>query len=121
MNSVGMDCGCAGHLNVAAQLVEWAASVSKIDPTVHAVRANVFAAMRERETSLMAKGVYKAAQLQSEAVLRSKRWQQHLRESRVIKYASKGGTCASEGTVANNVPSCFALLAGSHVQRSRAA
>jgi len=82
-----MDGGCAGHLGVAAQLVEWAASVSQSDPAVHAVRASVFAALRERETSLMAKGVYKAAQLQSEAVLRSKRWQRHLRESRVIKYA----------------------------------
>ena len=44
---------------MATQLVEWAGSIAKNDPVVHAVRASVYAAMRERETSLMARGVYK--------------------------------------------------------------
>lgn len=57
----------AGRLALACQLVELAAQAEPEDARVHAIRAEVYAERRRRETSLMAKGVYGAAARDSRA------------------------------------------------------
>ena len=48
----------AGDLRLACHLVELAALAAPEDKEIHAVRAEVFQARRNTETSLMAKGIY---------------------------------------------------------------
>jgi alkyl sulfatase BDS1-like metallo-beta-lactamase superfamily hydrolase len=57
----------AGDLRLAAQLAEWAVQAAPDDPAAHGVRADVYAARRHEERSLMAKGIYGAASKDSEA------------------------------------------------------
>jgi alkyl sulfatase BDS1-like metallo-beta-lactamase superfamily hydrolase len=52
-------------LRVACHLVELAADAAPDDPAVHAVRAALYQRRRDRETSLMAKGIFGTAANQS--------------------------------------------------------
>jgi alkyl sulfatase BDS1-like metallo-beta-lactamase superfamily hydrolase len=55
----------ATDLRVACHLVELAADAAPDDPAVHAIRARLYQARREGETSLMAKGIFGSAANQS--------------------------------------------------------
>jgi alkyl sulfatase BDS1-like metallo-beta-lactamase superfamily hydrolase len=57
----------AGDLRLAAQLAEWAVGAAPDDGEAHGVRADVYAARRQQESSLMAKGVFGAAARESRA------------------------------------------------------
>ena len=56
-----------GDPRLACQLAEWAAGAAPDDPGVHRVRARVYAARKEQESSLMAKGIYSSAARDSAA------------------------------------------------------
>ena len=58
----------AGDLRLACQLVEWAAQAAPADAEVHATRAEVYRVRRDRELSLMARGLYLDASRSSEVV-----------------------------------------------------
>jgi alkyl sulfatase BDS1-like metallo-beta-lactamase superfamily hydrolase len=51
----------AGDLRLACHLVELAAAAAPDDGSVHATRADIYERRRQRETSLMTKGIYAAA------------------------------------------------------------
>jgi alkyl sulfatase BDS1-like metallo-beta-lactamase superfamily hydrolase len=55
----------AGDLRLAAQVAEWAVGAAPEDRAAHAARAEVYAARRHAETSLMAKGIFGAAERES--------------------------------------------------------
>jgi len=57
----------AGDLRLAAQLAEWAVGAAPDHAGAHGVRAEVYAARRQEESSLMAKGVFGAAARDSRA------------------------------------------------------
>ncbi len=59
----------AGDLRLACQLIEWAAAAEPEAEFVHRVRSELYGARRGAESSLMAKGIYKSAQADSETVL----------------------------------------------------
>ncbi len=59
------DLAATGDLRLAAQLAEWAVGAAPDDPRAHGVRADVYAARRRAESSLMAKGVFGAAARES--------------------------------------------------------
>ena len=48
----------AGDIRLACHLAEMATQAAPDNPRVHAVRAQVFQARRDQETSLMAKGIF---------------------------------------------------------------
>ena len=54
-----------GRLPLACHLVELAATASPSDARVHALRARIYQERREREASLMAKGIFAAAARES--------------------------------------------------------
>ena len=56
----------AGDMRLACQLAEWAAQAAPDDAEVHAARAGVYGARRDRELSLMARGIYLDASRSSE-------------------------------------------------------
>lgn len=58
----------ADELRLACQLAEWAVQAAPTDAEVHAARADVYRARRDRELSLMARGLYLDATRTSEAV-----------------------------------------------------
>jgi len=58
----------AGDLRLACQLVEWAAEAEPDDPQLHRTRAEIYGRRRHEETSLMAKGIYRAAADDSSAI-----------------------------------------------------
>ena len=55
----------AGDLRLAAQVAEWAVQAAPTDAAAHGVRADVYAARRAEEPSLMAKGVFGSAERDS--------------------------------------------------------
>ncbi|HUF33450.1 MAG TPA: alkyl sulfatase dimerization domain-containing protein [Acidimicrobiales bacterium] len=57
----------AGDLRLACHLAELAADADPTDAEVHEVRARVYQARRDAETSLMAKGIYAGAARESRA------------------------------------------------------
>jgi alkyl sulfatase BDS1-like metallo-beta-lactamase superfamily hydrolase len=57
-----------GDLRLACQLVELAAQAGPEDREAHAARADIYAARRKVESSLMAKGIYAFASRESRAV-----------------------------------------------------
>jgi hypothetical protein len=59
----------AGEHRVACHLAELAGRAAPDDPAVHRLRAQVYAARAEHERSVMAKGVYRWAQRESERIL----------------------------------------------------
>jgi alkyl sulfatase BDS1-like metallo-beta-lactamase superfamily hydrolase len=57
-----------GDLRLAAQVAEWAVGAAPEDRGAHGVRADVYAARRKQEASLMAKGIFGSAARESRAV-----------------------------------------------------
>jgi alkyl sulfatase BDS1-like metallo-beta-lactamase superfamily hydrolase len=55
----------AGDLRLAAQVAEWAVQAAPDDAAAHGARADVYAARRAEEASLMAKGIFRAAERDS--------------------------------------------------------
>ncbi len=55
-----------GDLRLACQLAEWAVQAAPADTEVHAVRAEVYRVRRDRELSLMDRGIYQDAAVRSE-------------------------------------------------------
>ena len=51
-----------GDLRLAAQVAEWAVQAAPQDASAHGARAEVYAARRAEEPSLMAKGIFRAAE-----------------------------------------------------------
>jgi alkyl sulfatase BDS1-like metallo-beta-lactamase superfamily hydrolase len=58
----------SGELRLACQLVELAAQAEPENPEVHGARAEIYAARRKSELSLMARGIYGHAARESEAI-----------------------------------------------------
>jgi len=61
----------AGELRLACALVETATQASPEDRSAHAARAEIYRLRRKKELSLMAKGIYRSAERESEAFVRS--------------------------------------------------
>ncbi len=59
----------SGRTRIAATLIEFAAAAAPTDPSMHRVRAAIFAACRDAETSLVGKAIMAAALRHSEAML----------------------------------------------------
>ncbi len=59
----------SGDLSLACHLVEMAANAAPEDRSVHEIRADVYTRRRREATSLMARGVYRGAIRESEAVI----------------------------------------------------
>jgi alkyl sulfatase BDS1-like metallo-beta-lactamase superfamily hydrolase len=64
----GREVAETGDLRLACELVEWAGLAAPEDPRVHGVRAEVYAARRKSELSLMARGVYGDASRSSRSI-----------------------------------------------------
>ncbi len=64
-----VELSAAGDHRLACQLIEFAVAAEPESHPVHEARAAVYAARRGAETSLMAKGIYRSAGADSEAVL----------------------------------------------------
>jgi alkyl sulfatase BDS1-like metallo-beta-lactamase superfamily hydrolase len=58
-----------GDHRLACQLIEYAVAAEPESHRVHEARSTIYAARRRAETSLMAKGIYRSAQADSEQVL----------------------------------------------------
>jgi len=59
----------SGDHRLACQIIEFAASAEPESHAVHEARSQIYTARRGVETSLMAKGIFKSAQAESETVL----------------------------------------------------
>ena len=57
----------SGRLDLACQVVEWAAQASPGDPSVHRARAEIYMHRHRSESSLMAKGIFASAARESES------------------------------------------------------
>lgn len=57
-----------GNLSLACQLAEWAAAAAPNDRTAHEIRASVYEQRFRSASSLMAKGIYRSAERESDAV-----------------------------------------------------
>jgi hypothetical protein len=55
-------------MRLACQIVEMAAMAEPDDAEIHRARADIYAARRKLETSLMAKGIYGSAARESAAI-----------------------------------------------------
>ena len=58
-----------GDHRVACELIELAAGAAPDDPAIHRIRAQIYTARRNAESSLMARGIYADAARQSEAII----------------------------------------------------
>ncbi len=58
----------SGDFRLACELIEWAAGAEPESVLVHSARAAIYERRRQAESSLMAKGIYKGAVRESEAV-----------------------------------------------------
>ncbi len=58
-----------GDLRLACHLADLAGLAAPDDPAVHGVRAEIYEQRRTAEMSLMAKGIYRAAARESEAIV----------------------------------------------------
>ena len=61
----------SGDLRLACHLADFAGWAAPDDPGVHGARAEIYEARRKSETSLMAKGIFRAASRDSEAVVKA--------------------------------------------------
>ena len=59
----------SGDLRLACQLIEWAAGAEPEAEHVHRVRSEIYRARRGAESSLMAKGIYKSAEAESQTAI----------------------------------------------------
>lgn len=57
----------SGRLDLACQVVEWAAQASPDDPSVHRARAEIYMQRHRAESSLMAKGIFASTARESES------------------------------------------------------
>jgi len=60
--------------------------VDRANIDIHKIRAAIFQRKVAVERSLMAKGIYLSAQMESEKVLNSRRWRYHQSEYNFLKY-----------------------------------
>ena len=58
-----------GDFRLSCHLIEFAANAEPENKTVHGVRAEIYKARRQKESSLMSKGVFAAAMRESEAIV----------------------------------------------------
>ena len=56
-------------MRLACHLADFAGWAEPDNPEIHAVRAEVYEMRRKRETSLMAKGIFKGASRESENIV----------------------------------------------------
>ncbi len=63
------DLAGAGEFRLACQVIEWAAAAEPEAGAVHTARSRIYEARRGAETSLMAKGIFKSAQADSQTAL----------------------------------------------------
>lgn len=61
----------SGDLRLACHLADFAGWAAPDDPSVHGARAEIYEARRKSETSLMAKGIFRGASRESEAVVKA--------------------------------------------------
>jgi alkyl sulfatase BDS1-like metallo-beta-lactamase superfamily hydrolase len=61
----------SGDLRLACHLADFAGWAAPDDPNVHGARAEIYEARRKSETSLMAKGIFRGASRESEAVVKT--------------------------------------------------
>ena len=59
----------AGDHRLACQVIEYAAAAEPESRSVHEARSTIYSARRAMETSLMAKGIFKSAQADSDLVV----------------------------------------------------
>ena len=64
------DLAAAGDLRLACHLADFAGWAAPDDPDVHRVRSEVYEMRRKNELSLMAKGIFKGASRESDAVVK---------------------------------------------------
>ena len=60
----------AGDLRLACHLADFAGWAEPSDPEIHETRAAIYEMRRKAESSLMAKGIFKGAARESEAVVK---------------------------------------------------
>ena len=61
----------SGDLRLACHLADFAGWAAPDDPTIHEARARVYEMRRKHEVSLMAKGIFRGASRESEAVIKA--------------------------------------------------
>jgi alkyl sulfatase BDS1-like metallo-beta-lactamase superfamily hydrolase len=61
----------SGDLRLACHLADFAGWAEPNNPEVHKIRADIYEMRRKHETSLMAKGIFKGASRESEAVVKN--------------------------------------------------
>ena len=61
----------SGDMRLACHLADFAGWAAPEDPTIHEARAKVYEARRKQELSLMAKGIFRGAARESEAVIKA--------------------------------------------------
>jgi hypothetical protein len=65
------DLASSGDLRLACHLADFAGWAAPDDPDIHRARAEVYEARRKSELSLMAKGIFRGASRESEAVIKA--------------------------------------------------
>lgn len=65
------DIAQSGDMRLACHLADFAGWAAPDDPGVHAARAEIYEARRKTESSLMAKGIFKGAARESQAVVKA--------------------------------------------------
>lgn len=65
------DLAASGDMRLACHLADFAGWAAPEDPTIHEARARVYEARRKQELSLMAKGIFRGAARESEAVIKA--------------------------------------------------
>lgn len=65
------DLATSGDLRLACHLADFAGWAAPDDPDIHRARAEVYEARRKSELSLMAKGIFRGASRESEAVIKA--------------------------------------------------
>lgn len=65
------DLAASGDLRLACHLADFAGWAAPDEPTIHRDRAEIYETRRKSETSLMAKGIFKGASRESEAVIKA--------------------------------------------------
>jgi alkyl sulfatase BDS1-like metallo-beta-lactamase superfamily hydrolase len=65
------DLAATGDLRLACHLADFAGWAAPDDPDIHRARAEVYEARRKSELSLMAKGIFRGASRESEAVIKA--------------------------------------------------
>ena len=59
----------SGDFRLACHLIDYAAQAAPADVRVHGARAEIYLARRRNESSLMSKGIFRAAARESQAVV----------------------------------------------------